>query len=258
MTPLSEDGQVLISHELHIEPYAAVQTYVDYWGALVESFDVHTPHRVLEITSVSTVDIPAATPEAEGGSWHSVHSDETQDRWAEYLTTTPYVDSLESDLSRMAIVRELRHVGSPAIAVRGAMEAVRDQIVYTAGATNVSTTAGQAWESGVGVCQDFAHVMLSILRALRIPARYVSGYLHIEEAEIGMTVIGESHAWVEYWDHGWHAIDPTNNRSVGTAHVVVARGRDYGDVPPLKGIYAGGRSGALGVTVEITQIAHAY
>ncbi|MFA7325004.1 MAG: transglutaminase family protein [Candidatus Nanopelagicales bacterium] len=255
MTPLNEGGQMLLSHELHVEPYAAVQTYTDYWGAVVESFDVHTPHRILEITSVSTVDIPPMQPEPEGGSWHSVHSAETQARWAEYLTSTAYVDSPESDPSRMAIVRDLRRVGSPAIAAGGAMEAVRNQLNYTPGATNVSTTAGQAWAAGHGVCQDFTHAMLSILRALQIPARYVSGYLHTEEEALGMTVIGESHAWVEYWDHGWHAVDPTNNRAVGAAHVVVARGRDYGDVPPLKGIYAGGRSGGLGVTVEITQIA---
>ncbi|MDD2818597.1 MAG: transglutaminase family protein [Candidatus Nanopelagicales bacterium] len=255
MSPLNGDGQVLLSHELRIEPYAAIQSYTDYWGALVESFDVHTPHRVLEVTSVSTVDIPPMKAEALGGSWHSVHSDETQDRWVEFLTSTSYVDAPDTDVSRMSVVRDLRHTGSPAIAVHAAMEAVRNQITYTPGATNVSTTAGQAWASGVGVCQDFTHAMLSILRALRIPSRYVSGYLHCEEEAMGMTVTGESHAWVEYWDHGWHAIDPTNNRAVGAAHVVVARGRDYGDVPPLKGIYAGGKSGSLGVTVEITQIA---
>jgi transglutaminase-like putative cysteine protease len=255
MSPLNGDGQVLLSHELRIEPYASIQTYTDYWGALVESFDVHTPHRVLEVTSVSTVDIPPMKPEVPGGSWHSVHSDDTQERWVEFLTNTSYVDSPTPDPSRMAVVRDLRHTGSPAIAVHAAMEAVRNQIAYTPGATDVSTTAGQAWASGVGVCQDFTHAMLSILRALKIPARYVSGYLHSEEEAMGMTVTGESHAWVEYWDHGWHAIDPTNNRAVGAAHVVVARGRDYGDVPPLKGIYAGGKSGSLGVTVEITQIA---
>lgn len=255
MSPLNGDGQVLLSHELRIEPYAAIQSYTDYWGALVESFDVHTPHRVLEVTSISTVDIPPMKAEVPGGSWHSVHSDETQDRWVEFLTSTSYVDSPDADVSRMSVVRDLRHTGSPAIAAHAAMEAVRNQISYTPGATNVSTTAGQAWASGVGVCQDFTHAMLSILRALRIPARYVSGYLHSEEEAMGMTVTGESHAWVEYWDHGWHAIDPTNNRAVGAAHVVVARGRDYGDVPPLKGIYAGGKSGSLGVTVEITQIA---
>ncbi len=255
MTPLSEDGQVLLSHSLLVEPFANIQTYTDYWGAVVENFDVHTPHRMLQITSLSTVDIPPMKEPREGGSWHSVHSMETQERWAEFLTNTTFVDSPEEDPSRNAIVRELRHVGSPAIAVRGALEAVREQIIYTPGATNVSTTAGQAWAAGRGVCQDFTHAMLSILRALQIPARYVSGYLHTEEAAMGMTVVGESHAWVEYWDQGWNAVDPTNNRRVGAAHVVVARGRDYGDLPPLKGIYAGGRSGALGVTVEITQIA---
>jgi transglutaminase-like putative cysteine protease len=255
MTPINGEGQVLLSHELHIEPYASVQTYTDYWGAVVESFDVHTPHRILEITSVSTVDIPPMPPEAEGGSWHSVHSADTQDRWVEFLTTSTYVDAPDGDPSRLAVVHDLRRAGSPAIAARGAMEAVRNQIAYEPGATNVSTTAGQAWAAGRGVCQDFTHAMLSILRALQIPARYVSGYLHTEAEALGRTVIGESHAWVEYWDLGWHAVDPTNNRAVGAAHVVVARGRDYGDVPPLKGIYAGGRSGGLGVTVEITQIA---
>jgi transglutaminase-like putative cysteine protease len=81
----------------------------------------------------------------------------------------------------------------------------------------------------------------------------VSGYLHSLEERVGETVAGESHAWVEFWDGDWHSVDPTNDREVGPAHVVVARGRDYADVPPLKGIYAGGVSEALGVVVEITQ-----
>lgn len=82
----------------------------------------------------------------------------------------------------------------------------------------------------------------------------MSGYLHTEERTPGQTVVGESHAWVEYWDGGWHAVDPTNDRAVGVAHVIVARGRDYADVPPLKGIYAGGQIEDLGVSVEITQL----
>jgi transglutaminase-like putative cysteine protease len=134
------------------------------------------------------------------------------------------------------------------------MQAVRERLSYTPGVTDVSTTAGEAWASGHGVCQDFTHATMSLLRAAGIPARYVSGYLHTEEPTPGRTVTGESHAWVEYWDATWHAVDPTNDRSVGGAHVVVARGRDYADVPPLKGIYAGGQSEDLGVTVEITQV----
>jgi transglutaminase-like putative cysteine protease len=131
---------------------------------------------------------------------------------------------------------------------------VRERITYTSGATDVSTTAAQAWASMHGVCQDYTHATLSLLRAARVPARYVSGYLHTEAPALGQTVIGESHAWVEYWDGEWHALDPTNDRAVGSAHVIVARGRDYADVPPLKGIYAGGHSEGLGVSVEITQL----
>ena len=127
-------------------------------------------------------------------------------------------------------------------------------LAYTPGVTDVSTTAAEAWQARHGVCQDFTHTTLSLLRATRIPAYYVSGYLHTEEPAHGQTVTGESHAWVEYWDGQWHALDPTNDRSVGAAHVVVARGRDYADVPPLKGIYAGGHSEALGVSVDITQL----
>jgi transglutaminase-like putative cysteine protease len=131
---------------------------------------------------------------------------------------------------------------------------VRGRMLYTTGSTNVSTTASEAWAAGSGVCQDFTHAMLSLLRSCGIPARYVSGYLHTEEEALAETVRGESHAWVEVWNGGWEGLDPTNDRTVGSAHVLVARGRDYADVPPLKGIYAGGASQGLGVDVDITQL----
>ena len=106
---------------------------------------------------------------------------------------------------------------------------------YTPGITTVQTTASEAWAQAAGVCQDFTHVTLSLLRAVGIPARYVSGYLYTGSGEVGETVIGESHAWVEVWDGRWHGLDPTNGRVVGEGHVVVARGRDYADVSPLRG-----------------------
>jgi transglutaminase-like putative cysteine protease len=95
-----------------------------------------------------------------------------------------------------------------------------------------------------------------MLRSLGIPARYVSGYLHPKAtAAIGETVAGESHAWVEFWDGSWIGFDPTNDRLIDDQHVVVARGRDYADVTPLKGIYSGPKSTGLGVTVEVTRLA---
>lgn len=253
MTPESREGQHLIAHSLHVVPNAAVSSYVDYWGAHVESFDVHEIHEQLEVVAESTVDTPRSREIDKHVSWEKVLSGSVQDRWGEYLVPTRYVDlTLESD-ERAGIAELLERESTPDAAVRRTVEAVRERIAYSPGVTSVYTTAGEAWRAGHGVCQDFTHVTLSILRSLRIPARYVSGYLHSVDEAPGQTVLGESHAWVEYWDGDWHSVDPTNDRLVGPAHVTVARGRDYADVPPLKGIYAGGASEALGVVVEITQ-----
>ncbi len=254
MTPLSVDGQLLLNHSLSVHPASSVQTYEDYWGAHVEAFDVHGPHRVLEIVALSTVDTPPMKPPVPGMSWDVVLDGNVQDMYSEFLFPTDYVDDALADEHRAGIVAEMVASPTPWYAGTLAVAAVRDRLTYSAGITNVSTTAAQAWESRHGVCQDFTHATLSLLRAARVPARYVSGYLHTEEPALGQTVTGESHAWVEYWDGQWQAVDPTNDRAVGSAHVIVARGRDYADVPPLKGIYAGGQSEGLGVSVEITQL----
>jgi transglutaminase-like putative cysteine protease len=254
MTPLDDDGQVLIAHELRVEPRAAVLVYTDYWGARVESFDTHEPHDVLEVIATSTVDTAGGYHRAPGASWEDLAGEKVLDRWCEYLVTSSYVDDAREDDQRAGLVDQLLACPEPADAVRLCNEMVRDRISYAAGSTTVSTTASEAWQAGSGVCQDFTHAMLSLLRSAGIPARYVSGYLHTEEEVVGETVRGESHAWVEVWNGGWEGLDPTNDRTVGAAHVLVARGRDYADVPPLKGIYAGGASQGLGVEVEITQL----
>jgi transglutaminase-like putative cysteine protease len=254
MTPLNAENQVLIHHHLAVSPLASLQRYVDYWGAHVDAFDVHVPHRMLEVTAISTVETPPMAPDVPGVGWDQLLCDEVRDRFAEFLAPSVYVDDALLAPARAQIVSELATCLTPREAADGAIAAVRERIEYTAGATNVYTTAEQAWEEGRGVCQDFSHTTISLLRALGIPARYVSGYLHTEEPNIGKMVLAESHAWVEYWNGAWQAVDPTNNRGVGAAHVIVARGRDYSDVPPLKGIYAGGASEGLGVVVEITQL----
>ena len=254
MTPRDADGQMLLSHQLQVSPRASVQAYVDYWGALVQSFDVHEEHDVLEVVATSLVDVPAGHVTAPGVTWDDVRMPAVVDRWGEFLAVTDLVDDARLDPRRAQLVDDLRALPTPAAAVRGAIDATRARIRYDDLATGVRTTAAEAWAIGGGVCQDYSHTLLSLLRSIGIPARYVSGYLHDEEDAIGRTVVGESHAWVEAWDGGWEAFDPTNDRAVGSAHVVVARGRDYADVPPLKGIYAGGLSEALGVSVEITQL----
>jgi transglutaminase-like putative cysteine protease len=254
MTPLDSEGQRLLGHELSVYPGATIQTYTDYWGAFVEAFDVHTQHRVLEITATSTVDTPPTPKEPEAGTWSDVHASSVRDRFAEFLSFSNYVDHADSDDERRALVERLRALPRPRDAALASMEAIRAQMTYTPGVTSVYTTAAEAWSDGHGVCQDFSHVLLSLLRTLGVPARYVSGYLHTEEEAPGDTVVGESHAWVEYWDGDWHALDPTNDRAVGSAHVIVARGRDYSDVAPVSGIYAGGQSAGFLVSVSMTQL----
>jgi transglutaminase-like putative cysteine protease len=120
----------------------------------------------------------------------------------------------------------------------------------------VHSSAVDAWQAGEGVCQDYAHLTLAMLRAVGVPARYVSGYLHTKpDAAVGETVVGESHAWIEAWTGGWWGFDPTNDLPIGHRHVWVATGRDYGDVSPLKGTYSGGAATAIEVTVDMTRLA---
>lgn len=254
MTPADGGGQLLIAHELRTIPPARMQTYTDYWGTTVVAFDLHESHRILDITSNSVVETSVTTPPQQTVTWEELTDATNADRWCEYLRPSRYVDEAEGDPSRQEMIKALHDDATPAEAINHVMAAVSERMTYTPGSTTVFTTASEAWARGEGVCQDFTHVTLSLLRSLRIPARYVSGYLYTGSGEVGERVTGESHAWVEVWDGAWHGLDPTNNRVVGEGHVIVARGRDYADVSPLKGIYAGGSSEALGVSVSLTRL----
>jgi transglutaminase-like putative cysteine protease len=130
------------------------------------------------------------------------------------------------------------------------MDAVRGKLVYEPGATDVQTRADEVLALGRGVCQDFAHVLLAACRSVRIPARYVSGYLYDQTLEGDNAA---SHAWVDIWDEGrgWLALDPTHDRQQSESYVRVAVGRDYGDVPPTRGVYKGGASETLSVRVRL-------
>ena len=116
------------------------------------------------------------------------------------------------------------------------MSWVRDQLTYVPGTTGVHTSAVEAWEGGEGVCQDFAHLTLAVLRSMGLPGRYCSGYVHPDgDADLGATLEGESHAWIEVWSGDWQPFDPTAGNAIAEHHVLVARGRDYADVAPVRG-----------------------
>jgi transglutaminase-like putative cysteine protease len=175
-----------------------------------------------------------------------------QDLLSEYLAQSDATEPTE-DLAAFAL--QARASGTPDEAARAICDYLHDQMNYVTGSTSVHTPARDAWEAKSGVCQDFAHLAIGALRHIGIPARYVSGYLHPNtDAAIGETVRGESHAWVEWWTGDWFGFDPTNDKEVADHHVVVARAREYRDVPPLSGVF-GGSTSNLDVQVLVTLLA---
>jgi transglutaminase-like putative cysteine protease len=252
ITPCSSDGQVVIEASVSVYPASALYTYRDYFSTLVTVFDVPEPHSELVVTGSSTVETaPTPTPSGAFG-WSALAEPGITDRYSEYLAPTRYTTG-DSDLA--TVVDDLVGVGDPAAAVEAVGERVRAAMAYEIGATGVSTSALEAWNHRRGVCQDFAHVGIVLLRYLGIPARYVSGYLHPNaDATIGDRAAGQGHAWVEYWLGSWFPADLTHGEPVGDRHVTVARGRDYADVAPFRGIYQGGRLEGLDVTVDLIRL----
>lgn len=248
MSPINTPDQFVISHDLKINPFASVFNYVDYFGTAVKSFDVQTPHTYLEIVSQSLVETSLPTVGNLNASWDELQQVELREDLREYLDFTGLVDPISPDF-------ELRLQKTPLDAIHFLNTAMRDRISYTPGSTSVYSPASEAWEKRAGVCQDFTHASISLLRSAGIPARYISGYLYNGSGEIGEEVVGESHSWVEAWVGHWLPFDPTNGNPVAEDHILVARGRDYHDVSPLKGIFSGGRSRKIEVKVSLTRIA---
>jgi transglutaminase-like putative cysteine protease len=253
ITPISSDRQLVMESTVEVSPPAAVFRYWDWWGTLVHAFDLHLPHDALMVTGSSVVETsgPVSPPDEPVG-WDELAGDQVCDRYAELLAPTPHVP-LDDELRDAA--RDLAGVGSPVDACDAVVDFVRARLRYEPGTTNVATRATDALRQGTGVCQDFTHVAVGLLRCLGIPARYVSGYLHpTAQAEPGFTVAGQSHAWFEAWVGDWIPFDPTNGSAVGERHVVVGRAREYDDLAPLHGIFHGGPADALGVAVELTRL----
>ena len=253
ITPISSDRQLVMESDVQVSPHAAVYRYWDWWGTLVHAFDLHAPHDELVVTGSSVVETSGPVqPPAEPVTWNELAGDKVCDTYAEFLAPTLHVPL---DHEMHAAAADVDRGRSPIDACAAVVDWVRSHLRYQPGTTTVATDAPDALRLGSGVCQDFTHVAVGLLRCLGIPARYVSGYLHPHaDAEPGVTVAGESHAWVDAWVGDWLSFDPTNGSPVGERHVVVGRAREYDDLAPLHGIFHGGPAEALGVAVELTRL----
>ncbi len=256
LTPMTSPSQTVLESRLETQPAAALYRYHDYWGTEVCAFDLDDPHAGLVVTATSVVETHeperSPSPPFMALTWSDLAAPAVTDTFAELLVPTPRTE-LDDDL--VAEVARAVHGLSPHEAALAAASWIHSRVEYTPGATGVQTNAREAWQHRKGVCQDLAHLTVGVLRRLGIPARYVSGYVHPDEdAEPGGPVAGQSHAWVEWWAGDWHAHDPTADSPASLRHVVVSRGRDYGDVAPLKGVYQGRPARELEVSVVITRL----
>ena len=258
VTPATTPLQRVRGFRVAVEPTARTRTYSDYFGTEVVEFNVPGEHDRLAITAEGEVlnEEPGAPPD---GGWELTEADEYTARGAEFLLHTDD----EPGNGRLAELREAIAADSP----RGTLEAlcrvIPDRFEYRPGATFVGSTVDDLLEGGAGVCQDFVHLSLILLRDAGIAARYVSGYLFAApENGGGNSVEVNTHAWVEALvpspngdEAAWIGADPTNRKLAGDEHVKIGHGRHYGDVAPIRGVYrgAGGTTGHE-VNVRMTRL----
>lgn len=253
LTPRSDSRQNVILNRVETVPATRSYRYVDYWGTAVTSFDLHAPHTELEVTSSSVVETDRDQLPEETVSWDDLSSEGVIDLFDEVLGPTHYTPTSKRIVR---VGQKIAKDHDPLEAVTAAASWVHSELEYVPGTTGVHSSGLDAHREGKGVCQDFAHLTLILLRGMGIPARYVSGYLHPNhKASVGDTIDGQSHAWIQAWTGGWWNYDPTNDADINEQYISVGVGRDYSDVSPLKGVYSGEGSTDLDVVVEISRLA---
>jgi transglutaminase-like putative cysteine protease len=257
LAPRADRNQTLIEHHLAIDPAPeSLATRDDYFGNSVSHFSILEPHQTLVIAANSVVDRhaieavhPALTP-----SWEQValevgrHESEASFDALEFVYESP----------RVIVTPAFAAYAAPSFpAGRPLLEAAMDlchriftDFKYDQRATTVSTPIDQVLQKRGGVCQDFAHVMLACVRSRGVPARYVSGYVHLARQSASAQA---SHAWVSVFcpGFGWLDFDPTNDVMPAARHVTIAWGRDYSDVPPVNGVALGGGDHNISVAVHV-------
>ncbi|MGI8906868.1 MAG: transglutaminase family protein [Candidatus Sumerlaeaceae bacterium] len=256
MQPTTDGQQVCRSFELNLNPRAAVTTHPDHFGNIVHHFDVPKPHGQLIIAAKSLVEVmpfPEIQERLPESAWDELDAAVDEEDLYEMLMPSRFT---HATTLLIELGKELNMVrrDDPLTVLRQLNTAIYDRFAYEPQATQVDSTIDDALTCLSGVCQDYAHVMLTIMRQLlRIPSRYVSGYLFHREDANDRSAVDATHAWVEGYlpRLGWVGFDPTNNLVAAERHIRVAVGRDYSDVPPTRGVHKGSATSELSVAVQV-------
>ena len=256
--PATTSTQRCDEFHTRIEPEARVSRYLDYFGTEVLEFGIPSAHDHLTIDVRARV-VTSAPPEPPDGSWESLRSSSYVDAAGEFAL--PWQD--QPPIPGLEDLDAALEADSPLETLELLCELVPERFEYRPGATYVGSTVEHLLEVGAGVCQDFAHLSLVLLRRRGIAARYVSGYLWAAPQEEGENSVEvDTHAWLEALlpgtdGHGepvWVSADPTNRRLTGETHVKIGHGRFYADVPPVKGLYLGGAASELSAAVTMSRL----
>lgn len=256
--PWEGPGQACREFELSVDQPATILAYNDFFGNLSHSVSVSSPHQSITIVARSVVERTASPAfeyfEVPFSSFLS-GDDCRMGAYYEFLNASRYIPFSERLRKFFWMAVRPGETEDVAAYVMRVVCYVRDQFEYETAKTHVHSSLNDILKSGGGVCQDFAHLAIGMLRLAGVPARYISGYLApaspSDDTSLGRQA---SHAWLEAWlpGVGWTGFDPTNRCRIDERHLRVAMGRDYGDVPPLRGVYRskGGRS-SMRVDLEI-------
>lgn len=256
--------QQVIDSELVAEPQAGRRSdALDHFGNRVSWLFLNEPHARFAVTLRAEVEVSFPPPPDPDHTppWEDVAAarDGGPGLWqaAEFVFRSPMA---APDPEVAAYVARSFPAGRKVLTgVLDLLERIRTDFRFQAGVTTIATPVGKVLAQKAGVCQDFSHLMISGLRSLGIPARYVSGYIRTRPPPGQQRRRGsdQSHAWVGVWlgpEHGWIDVDPTNNLIVKDEHVVLGWGRDYGDLSPVRGVILGGGRHGLAVSVDLTEI----
>jgi transglutaminase-like putative cysteine protease len=260
MQPRSEGVQRCLTFTLNVTPKTRLQSYRDYQGNVVHHFDVASPHRQLTIIAETMVEVAASRDlpaRLDGDAWEQLDLQIASGDFWELLTASRFAQwtGLMEDFAKEIGAAPLSDARQrdPLELLSELNSFIYNAIEYVPKSTRVDSPADDALRSRQGVCQDYSHIMIALVRRLGIPCRYVSGYLFHKEGRKTRSAEGATHAWIEAYlpPLGWVGLDPTNNVAAGESHVRTAVGRDYGDVPPTRGVFKGGASSELTVAVRV-------
>lgn len=255
--PLTDEHQMLLSYRVTSSPTARVHGFTDYWGTRVDAYGIREPHVAVEVVAESAVETRQRPLMVASPRMDDLADPAFVDEHAEYLSTTRHTEPGELTTG---CVEEISARGAVDVVslVLDVHRLVHRSLTYESGSTEIGVVPDAVLAGGKGVCQDYAHLAVGLCRQLGVPARYVSGYFFAADDATGAAVVGDSaqvqtHAWFEAAipGAGWLALDPTNALAVGERHVTIGRGRDYDDVPPIRGVYAGVASASLDAGVEM-------